>query len=105
MSTAVTVEHGRWACVTAGEYDRRTRRVVVNEAVVDGVEREAGHPAAQVRAAIVAHEVAHANADIGSRADDERRARRAAVEAAGVSVVEAIDRFLRKNRDADRSWC
>lgn len=105
MSTGVTVEHGRWACVTAGEYDRRSRRVRVNQAVVEGVEWETGFPASQVRAAIVAHELAHAGADVGSRADEERLARQAAIEAAGEAVVEAIDRFLRKNVHADRSGC
>lgn len=96
MSAGATVEHGRWACVTAGEYDRRSNRVVVNEAVVERAERETGHPAALVRAAIVAHELAHAEAVGGTRADEERRARQAAVEAAGVAVVEAIDRCLRE---------
>jgi hypothetical protein len=104
MSEGVTVAHGRWACVTAGEYDRRRHRVVVNEAVVEAVARETGHAADLVRAAIVGHEMAHARTLSTTRADDERRAREAAVEAAGVTVVDAIDLVLRKNRHADRSW-
>ena len=33
----VMVRHARWACVTAGEYDRGRGEVVVNDAVVDAV--------------------------------------------------------------------
>jgi hypothetical protein len=104
MSAGVTVAHGRWACVTAGEYDRRRHRIVVNEAVVEAVARETGHGADLVRAAIVVHEMSHACDVSTTRADDERRAREAAVEAAGAAVVEAIDLVLRENRHADRSW-
>ena len=103
MSTP-TVISGRWACVTAGEYDDRLRRVVVNEAVVDAVARAGGHAPSLVRAAIVAHEVAHSTAPRGiARTNDERRARAAAIAAAGLAVVEAIDRVLLTERHADSS--
>jgi hypothetical protein len=105
MSAVVTIAYERWACVTAGEYDRRAHRVVVNEAVVDAVVRDTGRDAAIVRAAIVAHERAHAFARGATLEEDEARARAAAVEAAGAAVVDAIDRVLREHRDADRSGC
>ena len=100
MSAVVTIAYERWACVTAGEYDRRAHRVVVNAVV-----RETGRDAAIVRAAIVAHERAHAFARGATLEEDEARARAAAVEAAGAAVVDAIDRVLREHRDADRSGC
>lgn len=104
MSAPPTVMSGRWACVTAGEYDERLRRVVVNEAVVDAVVQETGHASSLVRAAIVAHEVAHATAPRGiAREADERRARAAAIAAAGRTVVEAIDRVLLTEWHADCS--
>lgn len=105
MSAAVTIAYERWACVTSGEYDRRAHRVVVNEAVVEAVVRETGHEAALVRAAIVAHERTHAAARDATLDDEETWARAAAIEAAGAAVVDAIDRVLRKHRDADRSGC
>lgn len=104
MSAAPIVSSGRWACVTAGEYDERERRVVVNEAVVDAVVHATGQAPALVRAAIVAHELAHASAPRGMARDvDERRARAAAIAAAGPPVVESIDRVLRTEWHADRS--
>lgn len=102
---AVAVRAARWACVTAGEFDQRTRVVVVNETVVDRVAARRGCAAAEVRAAIVAHELAHA-ADGGlalSRPQAEARARAAAVAAAGEAIVLAIDDVLRMGRDADRT--
>lgn len=120
---AVTIVSGRWAPVTAGEYDRRARRVTVNEVVVEHVVRVEAIEATMVRAAIVAHELAHAGAHAearvpglaagspqpvamgacgASRADEERAARAAAVAAAGEPVVRAIERALRAGTDADR---
>ena len=104
MSAPPTVISGRWACVTAGEYDHRVRRVIVNEAVVDAVARAGGHAPELVRAAIVAHEVAHATAPRGIARDaDECRARAAAIAAAGRAVVEAVDEVLRTEWHADCS--
>lgn len=97
MTRAVVVRHARWAAVTAGEYDRRTRCITVNETVVDQVARSEGVPPARVRAAIVAHERAHAQAPPGlARVADERQARAAAVAATDEGVVAAIDRAMRK---------
>lgn len=97
MTPAPVVRFARWAGVTAGEYDRRTGCVTVNETVVDQVARDEGMPPARVRAAIVAHELAHSQAPPGFPRDaDERRARAAAVTATGEEVVAAIDRAMRK---------
>lgn len=104
MSTPPSVVAGRWAPVTAGEYDERARRIVVNDTVVDAVVRASGHPPALVRAAIVAHELAHATAPRGLARDaDERQARAAALAAAGPAVIDAIDSVLRTGRHADGS--
>jgi len=120
---AVAIVSGRWAPVTAGEYDRRERRVTVNESVVERVVQADALDAATVRAAIVAHELAHAAAHAEacapglvarspqpvatgpcgvSRSDEERAARAAAVAATGEHVVRAIERVLRVGTDADR---
>ncbi len=92
----------RWACVTAGEYDRATDSVVVNEAVVDTVAGALGVPDERVRGAILAHELAHATAGDLARDADEQRARAAALAAGGHDVVQAIDELLRATRNADR---
>lgn len=86
---------GRWALVSAGEYDRRAHRVTVNMAVVDAVHARFGDAPAAVRAAIVAHERVHAAAAAGPFArEEEALARAAAVEAAGACVVAHIDAVL-----------
>ena len=93
---AVTVRHARWACVTAGEYDRRRGEVVVNDAVVDAVRQRLGCDTARVVRAIVAHELSHADEGPGmERTASERLARAAAVHAAGDEVVRAIDEVVR----------
>jgi hypothetical protein len=95
------VETQRWACVTAGEYDRGRHVIVVNAAVVDAVARAAGVSAHDVTAAIVAHERLHATAPAGlTHAQEEAMARAAAVAAAGEDIVGAIERLLRTHLHA-----
>lgn len=100
MTAVVT---GRWACVTAGEYDRSSDVVVVNDAVVEAVAATSGVSPERVRACIVPHEMSHATGGAAERDVDEQRARAAATAAAGLHVVDAIDEVLRAARHADRS--
>ncbi len=89
------VRCGRWAAVSAGEYDRRTGCITVNLTVVDAVHAAYGHTPDCVAAAIVAHERAHASASRDlPLAEDEARARAAAVAAGGAIVVAHIDDVL-----------
>ena len=91
----VVVEQGRWAPVSAGEYDRRTRRIAVNLTVVEQVHARYGHDPARVVAAIVAHERVHVLSAPGALPhEEEARARAAAVDAAGPDVVMHIDDVL-----------
>ena len=93
--TDVVVEQGRWAPVSAGEYDRRTRTVSVNLALVDAVVAAHGHASAAVIAAIVAHERVHVLSTPGTSPHaEEARARAAAIEVAGPDVVGHIDEVL-----------
>ncbi len=89
------VRCGRWAPVSAGEYDRRTGGITVNLTVVDAVQAGYGHTPDDIVAAIVAHERAHAAAAHGlPLAEDEARARAAAIAAGGALVVAHIDDVL-----------
>ena len=93
--TDIVIEQGRWAPVSAGEYDRRTRTIAVNLTVVDEVTRRFGHDRATVMAAIVAHERVHLLATSeGLPHEEERRAREAAVSVAGLELVIQIDDVL-----------
>ena len=89
------VHEGRWAPVSAGEYDRRTGTVSVNLTVVDEVTARFGHDAAAVIAAIVAHERVHVlSTPQAVPHEEELRARAAATDAAGGDVVAHIDQVL-----------
>ncbi|BCS35401.1 hypothetical protein TBR22_A46280 [Luteitalea sp. TBR-22] len=91
----VTIEQDRWAPVSAGEYDRRLRKVSVNLTVVDEVVARFGHDRAVVVAAIVAHEQVHVcSTPEALPHEEELRARAAAAEAAGAEVVAHIDEVL-----------
>lgn len=93
--TEIVVQEGRWAPVSAGEYDRRTCTVSVNLTVVEAVHERFGHDAAQVVAAIVAHERVHVlSTPAASPYEEEVRARAAATDAAGADVVAHIDEVL-----------
>ena len=93
--TGITVIEERWAPVSAGEYDCRTRLVSVNMTVVDEVHARFGHEPASVIAAIVAHERVHAlsTRDVAPH-EEEVRARVAATEVAGPELVSHIDDVL-----------
>ena len=93
--TDIVVEQTRWAPVSAGEYDRRTRTIAVNLTVVDEVARRFGHEVETVIATIVAHERVH----VLSTADalphlEEQRAREAATVTGGAELVMHIDEVL-----------
>jgi hypothetical protein len=91
----VVVEQGRWAPVSAGEYDRRTRKISVNLTVVEQVHATYGHDPARVIAAIVAHERVHVTSTPDTLPhEDEARAHAAAVDAAGADIVTHIDDVL-----------
>jgi hypothetical protein len=93
--TEIVVQEGRWAPVSAGEYDRRTGTVSVNLTVVEAVQARFGHAPATIVAAIVAHERVHVLST--SRAlphEEEVQARDAATAAAGAEIVAHIDDVL-----------
>lgn len=93
--TDIVIEQRRWAPVSAGEYDRRTRTIAVNLTVVDEVTRRFGHDRATVIAAIVEHERVHVLATAeGLPHEEERRARAAAASVAGPELVAHIDDVL-----------
>lgn len=93
--TAADVREAHWAPVSAGEYDRRTRIISVNVAVVERVCARYGHDRAAVIAAIVAHERSHASSRPGTLPQvEERRAREAAAAVAGHELVAHIDEVL-----------
>ena len=93
--TDIAIQHLRWAPVSAGEYDRRTRTISVNLTIVEQVHARFGHDPALVIAAIVEHETVH----VLSTSDalphvEEVRARAAATEIAGSEIVAHIDEVL-----------
>jgi predicted aconitase len=91
----IAIQEGRWAPVSAGEYDRRTRTVSVNLTVVEEVAARFGHHAAVVIAAIVAHERVHVlSTPEALPHDEELRARAAATAASSADVVAHIDEVL-----------
>lgn len=93
--TDITVHRAHWAPVSAGEYDRRTRRISVNLTIVEEVTRRFGHDADRVVAAIVAHERVHALSTPDTLPhEEERQAREAAIAAAGATLVMHIDEVL-----------
>ena len=93
--TDIIIEQARWAPVSAGEYDRRTRTISVNLTVVEAVHARHGHAPAVVVAAIVAHERVHvlSSPDVLPHVE-EVKAREAATAAAGADVVMHIDEVL-----------
>ena len=93
--TEIVVQEGRWAPVSAGEYDRRTRTVSVNLTVVEEVQARFGHEPARVIAAIVAHERVHVlSTPQALPHEEELRARAAATAAGGLEIVTHIDDVL-----------
>jgi hypothetical protein len=93
--TGFAVQEERWAPVSAGEYDRRTRIVSVNMTVVDEVHARFGHEPALVIATIVAHERVHLLSTRDALPhEEERRARLAATEVGGCELVSNIDEVL-----------
>lgn len=93
--TEIAVHEGRWAPVSAGEYDRRTQTVSVNLTVIEEVHARFGHAVALVTAAIVAHERVHVLSTPDALPhEEERRARVAATEASSPDVVAHIDEVL-----------
>ena len=93
--TDVVIEEGRWAPVSAGEYDRRTRVISVNLTVVEQVHALFGHDPDLVRAAIVAHERVHLLSTPDALPhEEEARARDAASAVGGVELVLHIDEVL-----------
>ena len=93
--TEIAVQQGRWAPVSAGEYDRRTRTVSVNLTVIEEVHARFGHAVALVTAAIIAHERVHVlSTPEALPHEEERRARVAATEASNADVVAHIDEVL-----------
>jgi hypothetical protein len=91
----IAIQHARWAPVSAGEYDRRTRTVSVNLTVVEQVQARFGHDQAVVIAAIVAHERVHVLSTADALPHDEEvRARQAATEIGGAELVAHIDDVL-----------
>lgn len=91
----ITIEEGCWAPVSAGEYDRRQRRISVNLTVVDEVVSRYGHDRAIVIAAIVAHERVHVRSTPDALPhEEELRARAAAAAAASAELVAQIDEVL-----------
>lgn len=95
MNDDVVIRAARWAPVSAGEYDRRSRTITVNLTVVDAVQARHGHAPTAVIAAIVAHERVHVTSTPDTLLqEEEARARAAAVAAAGPEVVGHIDAVL-----------
>lgn len=93
--TDIAITQGRWAPVSAGEYDSRTRTVCVNIAVVERVQARFGHHRDAVIGAIVAHELVHALSARDTRQhEEEQRAREAATTAGGADLVAHIDDVL-----------
>ncbi|HTU99265.1 MAG TPA: hypothetical protein VMF13_01920 [Luteitalea sp.] len=91
----VTIHEAYWAPVSAGEYDRRGRTVSVNLTVVDAVQARHGHEPSLITAAILAHERVHVDATRNDLPhEEERRAREAAIAAAGIEVVTHIEQVL-----------
>jgi len=89
------VHEGRWALISAGEYDPGRHAITINLSVVDAVCARFGDRPALVKGAILAHEAVHATRASGSTAgDEEAMARRAACETAGHRVVEHIEAVL-----------
>lgn len=95
--TDIVIQHARWAPVSAGEYDRRTRTISVNLTVVEQVHARYGHDSALVVAAIVEHERVHVlSTPEALPHEEEARARAAATEIAGAEIVAHIDDVLAK---------
>lgn len=93
--TDIAIQHQRWAPVSAGEYDRRTRTISVNLNVVEQVQARYGHDPALVVAAIVEHERVHVLSTPDALPhEEENRARAAATEVAGPEIVAHIDDVL-----------
>lgn len=93
--TDIAIQEGRWAPVSAGEYDRRTRTVFVNLTVVEQVQARFGHDPGVVIGTIVAHERVHAlSTPAALPHEEERRAREAATEFGGPELVAHIDEVL-----------
>jgi len=93
--TDIAIKEGRWAPVSAGEYDRRTRTISVNMTVVEEVQTRFGHDAALVIAAIIAHERVHVlSTPEALPHEEELRARAAAAEVGGPDLVAHIDEVL-----------
>lgn len=93
--TDIAIHEGRWAPVSAGEYDRRTRTVFVNLTVVEQVQARFGYDPAIVIAAIVAHERVHVLSTPGALPHEEELGARAAATAVGGSdLVLHIDEVL-----------
>ena len=91
----IAVRADRWAPVSAGEYDHRTRTLSVNMTVVDQVHARFGHEPASVITAIIAHERVHAlSTRVALAHEEERRARAAAIEVGGAELVAHIDEVL-----------
>ncbi len=93
--TDVVIEEGRWAPVSAGEYDRRTGVISVNLTVVEQVHGLFGHDPDLIRAAIIAHERVHllSTPDVLPH-EEEARARDAASAVGGADLVAHIDEVL-----------
>jgi hypothetical protein len=91
----ITIDQARWAPVSAGEYDRRTRTISVNLTVVEQVQARFGHEQALVIATIVAHERVHvlSTPDALPHVEDVR-AREAATHVGGAELVAHIDDVL-----------
>jgi hypothetical protein len=93
--TDIAIKEGRWAPVSAGEYDRRTRTISVNMTVVEEVHARFGHEAGLVVAAIVAHERVHVLSTPNAWPhEEELRARAAAADVGGPDMVVHIDEVL-----------
>lgn len=93
--TEIAIQQQRWAPVSAGEYDRRTRTVSVNLTVVEQVQARFGHDQALVIATIVAHERVHVLSTPDALPhEEELRARAAATEIGGPELVAHIDDVL-----------
>lgn len=93
--TDIAIQEERWAPVSAGEYDRRTRTVFVNLTVVEQVQARFGHAPDAVIGTIVAHERVHVlSTPDALPQDEERRAREAATDFGGAEIVAHIDDVL-----------
>ncbi len=93
--TDIAVLEGRWAPVSAGEYDRRAQTISVNLTVVEEVHTRFGHETALVVAAIVAHERVHVLSTPDALPhEEELRARAAAAAVGGPDMITHIDEVL-----------